>query len=280
MNPRALHARLTRVLLPLYLADASVWGTWQAQVGFDYLVASSEERFDGKTWVSQRVNETRVRWEPRVGDITRKYENLVAPALEQHSRLMLALGATPSNSLPYELALARPYTPEMLGGACVQLPEIAPNAAWHFAQENLERRAAQECEQAAGGQHHEQFVLHAAYGEPVWTLLLLPVYVTSYSDDDNKWIPVRINAQTGFVSGPRRASQKQARRWSLALAALAGFAFVLTLVVSLAAISNRDLVPPAGLVLLLTFFLCLAAPVPLLSAWEFNRRNVGRPRNP
>jgi hypothetical protein len=65
LNLRALNTRLARVFMPLYLADVSVWGVWQAQMGFDYLVASSEERYDGKAWVTQRVNETRIRWESR-----------------------------------------------------------------------------------------------------------------------------------------------------------------------------------------------------------------------
>lgn len=274
LNVNALRAHMTRVFLPLYLADARAYGTWQAQMGFDYLVASSEERFDGQTWVTQRLNETRVRWEPRAGELTRGYENLSAPALEQHPRRMFELGASNGREPPYDTSRAVPFSADALTGALVRAPDLAPNAAWQYAREQLERRAARECETAANAQHHEKFELRAVYGEPHWTLLLLPTYISSYAGDDGKWIPVRVNGQSGYVSGIKRASMKRARVWSIVIGALALGAFLLTVLLGIAGALNDTFVFPALLVLVATFLLCLAAPAPLIMAWQFNQQNA------
>ncbi len=275
LNLRALQKNLVRVFLPMYLADARAYGTWTSQMGFDYLVASSEERFDGTSWVTQRLNETRVRWEPRAGELTRAYENLPAPASEAHARWMIALGATDWREPPFDSLRALAFAADTLGNAIVQAPDLAPNAAWQFARAQLERRAARECETAANAQHHEKFELRAAYGEPRWTLLLLPTYVTSYSDDGGKWIPVRVNGQSGFVNGVKRASMQRARSWSIALGAAALGAFLLTALLGVAG-ALYDAFLPALFVLGVTFLLCLAAPVPLLRAWQFNRQQAAK----
>ena len=273
LNMNALRANLTRVFMPMYLADASAFGTWQAQMGFDYLVASSEERYDGKSWVTQRLNETRVRWEPRAGELARKYENISAPALEQHARFMLALGASNGREPPFDSSRSIAFSTDALSDAIVRAPDVAPNAAWQFVRAQIERLAARDCETAANAQHHEQFSLRATYGEPHWTVMLLPMYVTHYAGDDGKWIPVRVNGQSGFVSGIKRASMARAQVWTIVLGVIAAAAFLLTVVLGIAGALHEGFVLPALVVLLITFLLCLAAPAPLIYAWQFNRQN-------
>lgn len=268
----ALRRRLMPIFIPMYLADASVWGAWSGQMGFDYLVASSEERYNGGQWVTQRLNETRTRWEPRAGDISRKYENIAAPALENHTALMSALGE--DSALPFDTSRAVPFSSDAMGGALVRAPEIATANAWKSAQLELGRRAASDCQTAANAQHHEQFNLRAAFGEPHWTLMLLPMYVTSYTGDDRKWIPVRVNGQTGFVSGVKRASMKRAQSWSLLLGAAGLVAFLLCGFIALTLQSVPGLLTAAGILLALALVLCLAAPVPVIVAWQFNRAVV------
>lgn len=268
----SLRARLTRVFIPMYLADASVWGAWSAQMGFDYLVASSEERYNGGQWVTRRLNETRTRWEPRAGDITLKYENIPAPALENHTRIMSALGQ--GNALPFDTSRAIPFSAELPNSALVRAPEITYENAWKLAQRELERRAANDCQTASNAQHHEHFALRAAFGEPHWTLMLLPMFVTSYSGDDAKWIPVHVNGQSGFVSGAKRASLKTARRWSLLLGGVALAAFLCTALLAVMFQDAPAMPASAGVFLVLAFVLSLAAPAPLIIAWQFNRQNL------
>ncbi len=277
LNERDLRARLTRVFLPMYLADTRVAGTWQAQLGFDYLVASSQERYNAGQWMTQRLNETRIRWEPRAGEISRAYENVDAPALEQHARIMSALGDAERRSsetslqLPFDTTRAIPFSTDALKGALMRAAEMNPEAAWNFARAQVERRAAKDCTNAASAQHYEQFEMRVTYAEPRWTLLLLPMFVTSYLDDDGKWIPVRVNGQTGFVSGTQRASLKQARRWTIIIGALTLLVFLFTALVAFATLRVSGLAPFAGIFLVITFLLLLAAFVPMIVVWQFNR---------
>lgn len=270
LDLNALRARLTRVFVPMYLGDASMWGAWNAQMGFDYLVASSEERYSEGKWVTQRFNETRVRWEPRAGEISRAYENVPAPALENHARVMAALGD--ANSLPFDLTRAIPFATDAIQNALARAPEISSDAAKKFAELEMERRAARDCQTASNAQHHEQFILRAAFGEPHWTLLLLPMYVSSYADDKGEWIPVRVNGQTGFVSGVKRASMRTARRWTFLLGGIAAFAFLLTVFLALTALLAPPLVAVAGILLAITLLFVLAAPAPMIIAWQFNQQ--------
>lgn len=269
LNPASLNSRLTPLYLPMYLADVSVWGTWSAQMGFDYLVASSEERYSNGQWVTQRLNETRIRREPRAGDISRRYENLPVPALEQHT----FKNQTGQDTLAgFDTSRAVPYTAQTLANAFVRTPEITTEAAVPFARQELERRAARDCQTAASAQHLEQFAIRAAFGEPNWTLLLLPMYVTSYSDDEGHWLAVRVNGQTGAVSGIKHSSMKTARRWTMLFG---GIAFFL-LLFSAALVLLSNIVSQAqvwvAVVVFLALVVCLATPTPLIIAWEYNRR--------
>jgi hypothetical protein len=118
LNPQNLRGRLQRIYLPMWLVDAEVQATWQAEAGFDYQVVSHQDRFDGG-WVSQEVTETRIRWEPRVGRLTRTYHNIAAPALEEDAELKQQLGE-------YDTAAAQPYSPEAVTHALLRLPTRPP----------------------------------------------------------------------------------------------------------------------------------------------------------
>jgi hypothetical protein len=99
-----MQQRLTPIYVPMWLVDAEVTGTWAAQAGYAYDVASTHENFQSGQWLTQRVTETRLRWEPRAGQVQRAYANVTAPALEDHARLTERLGAFP-------LEAAQPYDP-------------------------------------------------------------------------------------------------------------------------------------------------------------------------
>ena len=83
LNPRRLAGRLRRTYVPMWLVDGGVGAHWQAELGYDYDVVSYQDRFsDTAGWESHEVTETRVRWEQRVGQLSRAYQNIPAPALE------------------------------------------------------------------------------------------------------------------------------------------------------------------------------------------------------
>ncbi len=270
----ALMQRVRRYLIPLWLVDGRVEGTWRADVGFDYQAVSYQDRYsDGRGWSSQEVKEGRVRWEPRVGRISRAYENLVAPALDDHRALMARLGdGSTELAEVFDLSQRTGYSPEAVTGAAVRIPTLEPEAAWPGAEAAFARAAGAECRQAAGAEHVRDFTLEAEYDDLNWTLLLLPAYVTWYREGERVW-PVLVNGQSGRVSGVRRASTRKANVTSLILG---GVALLLFLVGGLLALLGAALPPVSvvGVVLLIVgLLLAVVTPIPAIGVWAFNRRS-------
>ena len=264
LQANLLTQRLTRTFIPMWLVDGVVSGTWQAEMGYDYQVASSQEVYRNGSWTTRKLTETRIRWEPRVGTVQRNYQNLGVPALEEHLALNRGLGQ-------FALEHAAPYSSEWVNNASIRVPSLLPEAAWPNAQSGFDRLSANDCQRAADAQHVDEYQIQAAYDQQNWTQMLLPVYTTAYRDEEGKVHPILIHGQSGKIFGLKRASQKIARNWSLGLAALAFVCFVLGLLFAAATV----LLPLLGAVSLLFFggalVVGLIAPIPAIWAWNFNR---------
>jgi hypothetical protein len=247
----------------MWLVDGRVVGAWQARMGFDYQVESSQERFqEDRGWQTQRLIETRVRWEPRAGWIDRDFENLAVAALEEQSetRITARLGA-------YQFDRSLPYSPKFVTDSLVLIPTLLPEAAWPLARAAFDKSAAQDCQTAAGAQHSDEFDLALAYRDLNWTRLLLPAWATYYEDDAGNRIPVWVHGQSGQIEGGRRASLRKAWRVAggMALAAL----FSLFLGGGLVLLKFEAV---AMLFMMVGFFLLLLAILPVAWAWQYNQR--------
>lgn len=264
LNPTALQVRLQRVYLPMWLVDAGVSATWKAEAGFNYQVVSHQDRYSGSGWTSQQVKEGRIRWEPRLGRLERRYLNVAAPALEEHPRLRDRLGA-------FDLSTARPYQPGDTQKAFVRLPDRPPQDAWSDAQLALQATAAEECRQAARADHLRQFAWQPAYTDQNWTQLLLPVYAAYYLDDEQQAQSLLIHGQSGKIDGQRRASMQRATRAALVWLGAAALIFVLGLILAGASLILPPLLALGIIGLALGLVTGLGAIVPLGRAWMFNR---------
>jgi hypothetical protein len=259
--------RAQRYLIPLWLVDGRVEGAWRADVGFDYQAVSYQDRYsDGMGWRSQEVREDRVRWEPRVGRLNRVYENVAAPALDDHRKLTKRVG-------DFDLSQRAGYVPDAVADAAVRLPTLEPEDAWDGAQAAFVRAAGADCHQAAGADHVRDFRLEATYGDLNWTLLLLPAYVAWYREGEQIW-PILINGQTGRVSGARRGSARKANTTSLVLGGVAAILFLLGGLLSLVGAVFPPAVAVGGVILVLGLLLGMVAPIPAISVWVSNRRST------
>jgi hypothetical protein len=265
-----LQSRLQPFYLPMWLVDSQVQALWQAEVGFDYETISHRDQFDENSsgWQSQQVSETHVRWEPRVGRLHRTYHNLVAPALAAQPQLLARLG-------DYDLATRQPYQPALLQNAFVRLPDRSPADAWPETLPAFQRAAAAECQQAASAAHFRDFRWQAQYEQQAWTLLLLPLYITYYLDDEERPQPVLLHGQTGWLSAPRRASMKRAQRAALLIGGIALAIFVLSLLVGLAGFLLPPLLLVGAVGVAVALGVGLLAVIPPLLAWQANRSNQG-----
>lgn len=267
LNPAALKARLQRLYLPLWLVDGTVAATWEASTGFNYQVVSHQERYSDSqgAWATQELQETRLRWEPRVGQLKRTYQNIMAPALEEEAKLRGQLGS-------YNQGVTQPYRPEAMTQAVIRLPNRTPDDAWSAAVPAFQAEAMEECRRAAGADQIREFRWAPTYTALHWTLLLQPVYATYYLDDESVPRPVLIHGQSGQLSGARRASWQRAQRLTFILCLVAVILGGLSLLAAAAGFIAPPLLPLAGVGLIVATLVGVGALVPLLVVWRFNRR--------
>jgi hypothetical protein len=154
-----------------------------------------------------------------------------------------------------------------LANAAARIPSLSPDAAWPLARAALDRAAANDCQRAAGAQHHREFKLEAAYHDLHWSQLLLPCYVTYYEDDGGRRVPVWVNGQSGQIGGTRRASLRRAWFASGALGAAATLCLLLGGLLTLLKVQALP-----ALALLLGLALLFVAALPVLWAWQFNQK--------
>jgi hypothetical protein len=266
LKPEHLRARFQPVYVPMWLVDTRVDARWKAEAGFDYQVVSHRDRYEehGGGWQSVEYEETRVRWEPRLGNLARTYENVPAPALEDHAELQRALGG-------FEIDSAQPYQPEAISNAWVRLPDRPPQDAWPDVAPALRARAIEECRVAAEADHLREFRWTPAYRGQHWTQLLLPVYTSFYLDDDGAPQAVTVHGTTGQIAGARRGSMKRAQRVSLVLLLIAvAIGFFSLLGIAIPGL-NLALMPLGILGLALAFLLGLSSVFPIAAVWRFNR---------
>jgi hypothetical protein len=264
-TPASLLNRAVPVFWPVWLVDCDAAGDWQAEAGFNYQVKSSQERYGSAGWQTNEVIETRIRWEPRLGQLKRHYDNLAAPAASDHQRLMVMVGG-------YQGSQAIPYQADLIGSAALRVPDLQPEAAWPLAESAIQKAAAGEVQQACASAHLRNFTLHAGYSGLNWTQRLLPAFATYYTADDGVPQVVLINGQSGQVGGLRLASQRKGWRLAGLLAGIGALLFLL----GLALMALGALLPPIavlGLVLVIGGIgLALGAIIPAAWPWQWNRQ--------
>jgi len=263
-NPQELVRRAIPVFWPMWLVDSDLSGDWLAEIGYDYQVKSSQESYREARWQTHEIIENRIRWEPRAGQINRHYDNVAAPALSHQSELL-------QNTQNYRIETAGPYKPEWLGQADLWTPNIHPENAWPLAQSGLDVKASEDCQKAAKGQHVRSFTIHTRYDKINWTQLLLPVYVSFYTDDAGQPHLVFVNGQSGAAGGARLASQRKGWQAASILASAAAVSFILGIL----GLVTTAVLPPAGalgiLFVFLAFVLGIASIVPAAWPWQWNR---------
>ena len=266
LKPQTLINRLQRLYLPMWLVDSQIEAVWQAEVGFNYDIVTHRDQFDQNSggWNSQRVTEQRIRWEQRLGRLQRKYDNTIAPALEQHTNLMRRLGQ-------YNHKAAEPFQPQALDQAIIHLPDRPPTDAWSDTVPAFHAAAAEECRQASQADHVRDYRWSAKYHNQHWTLLMLPIYTTYYLDDNQQPQSILIHGQSGQISGQRRASMKRASRVALAIVAVAFVIFVFSLILGLAGFWLRPLNYLAIVSLMTAVIVGMLAITPIIMAQQFNR---------
>ncbi len=266
LAPDKLLERMQEIFLPTWLVDVDVEAIWQAEVGYEYQVVSHQDRYDENTggWKSDEVTEARVRWEPRVGTLNRRYENISTPALEKEEALEVLIDVS-------DLSQAKDYDPEFVEEKLVHLPSRLPQDAWNSSELKIRAEVEQICRDAAGGEHIRQFEWEPDFRGQNWTLLLHPIFTTYYLDDHGEPQSILVHAISGNVHGSRRSSLKRAQRTAKIIIAIALSIFLFSLIATAFGVIYPPSLILAAIGLLLSILVGLFSLLPLGIAWQFNR---------
>lgn len=263
LTPQNLASRLQPLYLPFWLVDATAEARWQAEVGFDYQIVSHREKYGDSGWQSQKIKETKVRWEPRVGNLNRHYDNQTAPALEEHEQWRNVLGSFQTDS-------PKPYQAQSMANVMVRLPNRPPDDAWPEAEASLKTAATAEVRQAAKADHIRQFRWSAVYSGQHWTQMLVPIFATYYRDDDEVVRMVYAHGQTGALVGQHRASLQKAKRYAKFIGIGAALLFTVSLIFAGIGFFEASLLPWAFLGFMAAVVLAITAVFPILIAYSIN----------
>lgn len=271
LTPENLFKRTRLVYLPVWLVDSQVLAGWRAEMGYNYNVVSHQDRYDDRAggWRSREVQETRLRWEPRLGELNRKYENIAAPALIHHAAAMRQLG-------DYDYRRAQAFSTNAAFNAglpwTAALPDRSIEDAWPDAVPVIQAAAQEECRQAAAADQVRSFLWNAEFNQRNWTLLLLPVLSTYYLDDEQRARSVLVNGQNGKLSGVRRASWVRARSAAIWLGIAAALALIAALVLGGFGMVVPPLLVVSGVLFVVGLVLGVGALAPLIIVWSVNKK--------
>jgi hypothetical protein len=265
LNIESLVQNSSLIYWPMWLVDSNMTGNWQAEVGFDYQVRSSQETYKDSHWRTEENIETRIRWEPRLGQINRSYENITVPAVDMHDTIEKMVGSYPTeNNLRYQ--------PDNFNGSVILVPDINDEQAWPIVKSILTRSAGEDCRKASSGQHIRNFTVQADFTAQNWTQLLLPLIITSYIGDNGEPNPIFINGQTGKIGGVRLASQRKG--WQIA--GISTAAAIILFAISVLLITMGVTLPFMTIIGLFILLLSIGGVVFAIIAvvwpWQWNRR--------
>lgn len=263
--------RAVPVWLPAWWVDATGTGPFELEVAFRYLVRSNVDRFVGGKWVSEPVEEERLRWEPRVGTLERRVDNVEVDARSDLDWFREHLGA-------WERDAPAPADPASVDRATVVLPDLPVEEAAAAALAAVYARLGADVRVAAGGVDARSFHLAHEPADLHWTWLLLPAWSTWYADDAGVRHVVWVHGQTGRAAGPRMSASW---KWLGCAGVLGGTAVALAVVGVLLAVLFVWFPPVAlvGLVLLVVALVVgLFAVWPLVEAWGHGRRQLALAR--
>ena len=267
LNSANLSRRFIPIFFPAWLIDAQIDAVWQAELGFDYQVVSHQDRYDQNSsrWISHEIKETRIRWEPRSGSLSRQYLNVISPALENERAIQNELGSFPIDaSVEFNID-------HMPSESYVAIPDRPKNDAWNDVVIEMKKIAASECRTAGSAEHLRNYKWNPQFSDQIWTLFLRPAYASYYIDDEGKPQNILIHGTSGRVTGQRKASMRKAQTQALTIFIIAAVIFLFGLMIGAVGLVFPPALLVGGLMLLVGVFAGLAALIPLFRAWQFNQ---------
>ena len=140
-----------------------------------------------------------VTWTDVAGEVRHFFKHLKVCALSE-------LPSPHAGSLDWGLKGLEPYRPDAAAGAAVEQADVGVREAEVRARNAIENRLRVLAAGKIGGMRQEVTSCHAYPAELTHRLVLLPVWLTSYTYQDRTY-PVALSGDTGSVAGDRPYSK-------------------------------------------------------------------------
>jgi hypothetical protein len=182
--------------LPHWTFDASTQTHYSGLRGEHYF---ETERYtvmvDGRPQTQTRTV-MKTRWWPASGRVARAFDDVVVVATTQLAPEQIAALA------PWALTNAAPYQPEFLSGYQTLRYDVQPDQGLEAAKQQMRTVILDDCRSDIGGDEQQVHSMDTRYGDLMFKLMLLPVWVAAYLYG-GKSFQVFVNAYTGQVIGDR-----------------------------------------------------------------------------
>ncbi|MAV47793.1 MAG: primosomal protein N' (replication factor Y) - superfamily II helicase [Alphaproteobacteria bacterium TMED89] len=212
-------------------ADDQFKGVYLPHWTFDADTATRYQGFRGDTYTvtvgsgENRRTETRVRWTPKSGRVTRLFDDVLVPSSNSLPRQHL------SRLTPWDLENQRPYADEYLAGYISEAYQVPLTDGFVEAKQIMQTAIERDVRRSIGGDRQRITRLDTRYDDTTFKHVLLPTYLSAFRWNDRVYRFV-VNARTGEVQGERPTSV-----WKVAVLVVLGL-LLAGLVLYLLAISE------------------------------------------
>ncbi len=212
---------LAGTYLPFWTFDAPTETDYDGQRGEHYWETQTYTVVvDGRSQTRTRQVQ-RTRWYPASGTVSREFDDVLVIGTDQVERKRLA------KLEPWALTQVTPYQPGYLAGHQTLRYDVEPDTALTEARAIMERVVADDCREDIGGDVQQVHRMDVRYGEIMFKLLLMPVWIAAYLYSGQTY-QVMVNANTGEVVGERPYSV-----WKITVAVLLGLIVLAAVVVGI-----------------------------------------------
>ena len=195
MTPAALKSLVniqafSGIYLPFWTFDSTTSAEWRAEIGH----TETERYYDhsDKTWKTR----TKIDWRWESGSAHLRIDDLLEAGTARASARHLNLVQN------YDMQGLVAYEPGFLAGMQAQTYDIALEAAWEIARQDMREKTRQACRKQASTSMIRNFRMELDFSEENWRLILLPLFLTPFVYGKRVY-QVLVNGQTGAISGQR-----------------------------------------------------------------------------
>ena len=221
LGSRALTDTVRGIYIPYWTFDAQVSADWTATSG-DYY--DETEYYTDSEGRQQSRTVRKTRWYPSSGHVDHFFDDeLVSATKGVEPGLLQRIEPFPTTS---DL---KPYDPGFLSGWVVEQYQIDLIAAAKHAQEIMQEKTEQLCDEEVPGDTHRDLNVDADFSGQTFKHILVPVWLLAYTYGSQNF-QVVVNGYTGAIAGryPKSAIK-------IALLVL----FILAIVAGILSIANR-----------------------------------------